>query len=740
MSINNLSYTPAQIAEQFVNHTNRNIFLTGKAGTGKTTFLKKIIATTHKKTIVAAPTGIAALNAGGVTLHSQFQLPLGGFIPAYKDFIANESIKFETKSTILRHLRMNDVKRQTIKEAELLIIDEVSMLRADVLDAIDFMLQSIRRKRVSFGGLQVLFIGDLLQLPPVIKNEEWELLQDYYNSPFFFDAVVLRDAQPIYIELDKIYRQKDKDFTKILNNLRYNQLTNDDAEVLNDYYKPDFKPAPEEGYITLTTHNRFADEINQRELSRLYETPFAFEAVIENEYPDSMIPVEKRIVLKEGAQVMFIKNDVSGQGKFFNGKIGIVETLSEEKIVVKTDTGSIVVEKHEWQNIRYNVDENTREIKEEVLGVYRQYPLRLAWAITIHKSQGLTFEKAIIDVRNVFAAGQAYVALSRLTSLDGLVLSSQFSNQGIDNNEEVIRFEGTKHRQGDATELLDESTFEYLRDYSIAVFDFSLLIKEWQNHLASYNKDDTQSEKQQHLEWAESQYDMLSAISQTSTKFRVQLIHLFNEPEVKLEHIAKRLEAAKNYFDAPIKDLCGNVFLQKKKMAQTKGAKAYANELEDLDAAILNRLKDICKAMVMAQSLVEKDFFTKEKWLQNFDLRWRVTLAQTVVDAPAKKKKVKAETYQVTYSLYSTGKSIEDIAKERNLSIGTIQGHFARLISTGVIQIEAVMPTERFAKIKEALTANPQKTVGEIMTILNNEFTYGEMRMVMAHNENEPAQ
>lgn len=737
MSTKDLQYTPAQIAEQFVNHTNRNIFLTGKAGTGKTTFLKHIIATTHKKTIVAAPTGIAALNAGGVTLHSQFQLPLGGFLPAYKDFIANDAVKFETKSTILRHLRMSDIKRNTIKEAELLIIDEVSMLRADVLDAIDFMLQSIRRRRVPFGGLQVLFIGDLLQLPPVIKNEEWELLQDYYNSPFFFDALVLRDAQPIYIELDKIYRQKDKNFTNILNNLRYNQITNDDAEVLNDYYKPDFKPDPEEGYITLTTHNRFADEINQRELSRLYEASFAFEAVIENEYPDNMIPVEKRIVLKKGAQVMFIKNDISGQGKFFNGKIGVVESLTEDKIVVKTDTASIVVDKYEWQNIRYNVDENTRDIKEEVLGVYRQYPLRLAWAITIHKSQGLTFEKAIIDVKNVFAAGQAYVALSRLTSLDGLVLSTQFGRQGIDNNEEVIRFEGTKHRQGEPTELLEESTLEYLRDYSIAVFDFSLLQKEWLNHLGSYNKDETQSEKQQHLEWAESQYDKLNTISETAAKFRVQLIHLFNEPEVKFEHIAKRLEAAKTYFDAPLKDLCGNVFLHKKRMAQTKGAKAYANELEELDSMLLNRLKDIYKAMVMAQSVVAREFFTKEKWQQTFDLRWRVTLAQTVVEAPEKKKKVKGETYQVTYSLYNAGKTIEDIAKERNLSVGTIQGHFARLIATGVVDIQSVMPAERIEKIQQALKDHPQKTAGELMVTLKNEYTYGEMRMVMAWSEKE---
>ncbi len=730
-------YTPAQIAEQFVNHTNRNIFLTGKAGTGKTTFLKHIIATTHKKTIVAAPTGIAALNAGGVTLHSQFQLPLGGFLPAHKDFIANDSVKFETKSTILRHLRMSDIKRQTIKEAELLIIDEVSMLRADILDAVDFMLQSIRRRRVPFGGLQVLFIGDLLQLPPVIKKEEWELLQDYYNSPFFFDALVLRDAQPIYIELDKIYRQKDKNFTNILNNLRYNQITNDDAEVLNDYYKPDFKPVPDEGYITLTTHNRLADEINQRELSGLYETSFAYEAVIENEYPDNMIPVEKRIVLKKGAQVMFIKNDISGQGRFFNGKIGVIENLTEDKIVVKTDTASIVVDKYEWQNIRYNVDENTREIKEEVLGVYRQYPLRLAWAITIHKSQGLTFEKAIIDVRNVFAAGQAYVALSRLTGLDGLVLSSPFGRQGIDNNEQVIRFEDTKHRQGEPTELLEESTFEYLRDYSIAVFDFSFLMREWQNHLASYNKDDTQSEKQQHLEWAESQYDKLTSISDTAAKFRNQLIHLFNEPEVKFEHISKRLEAAKTYFDTPLKDLCGNVFLHKKKMAQTKGAKAYTNELEELDALLLNRLKDIYKAMVMAHSVVEKDFFTKEKWLQNFDLRWRVTLAQTVVEAPEKKKKVKGETYQVTYSLHNAGKTIEEIVAERGLTVGTVQSHFARLITAGLVEIQSIMPAERVEKIQQALKDNPQKTLGEVMIILNNEYTYGEMRMVMALNEKE---
>ncbi|MFN8294029.1 MAG: helix-turn-helix domain-containing protein [Chitinophagales bacterium] len=728
--------TPAQIAEHFIHFTSKNIFLTGKAGTGKTTLLKKIIETSHKKTIVAAPTGIAALNAGGVTLHSQFQLPLGGFLPTHGSFIADGAVKFETKATLGRHLQMNGRKRQTIREAELLIIDEVSMLRADLLDAIDFVLQHIRRKNQPFGGLQVLFIGDLLQLPPVIKKEEWKLLQAYYHSPFFFAAQVLQQHPPVYIELDKIYRQQDEKFTAILNRIRYNEIEPYDAEELNRYYIPNFKPKPEDGFITLTTHNRIADEINQRELHNIPSHPSTFHAIIENDFPENIFPCETALVLKKDAQVMFIKNDYSGEGKFFNGKIGTVKSIENDTIIVETDSHAhIEVERHTWQNIRYSVDENSREIKEEVLGSFSQYPLRLAWAITIHKSQGLTFDKAIIDVRNIFASGQTYVALSRLRSLNGLVLSTPFSVRGIANDTSVLHYENSQEEQGNLTQHLLHASMEYLQISVKDSYDFSQLQRDWLMHLASYNKLENLSEKQKHLEWAQEQLESLKSIAQTAEKFSNQLQYIFAQKTIDKPFIIERLQAAKNYFTEPLKKIDAAVFLHKRKMQLAKNTKAYAEELEELDAQLLNKLRQIHKCETIALTILQEQSSIKKEWINSFDTSWRTALANIKIEAPEKpekKKKEKGETYRVTLAMYQEGKSLETIAHERNLSKSTIESHFVKLIQQGDVPILKIMTYERWSEIKNSIEEYPKLSLTELKSLFEEQFSFGELKMVKA--------
>ncbi|MDZ4847015.1 MAG: helix-turn-helix domain-containing protein [Chitinophagales bacterium] len=729
-----------QLAEQFINHTGRNVFLTGKAGTGKTTFLKHIIKTTHKRTIVAAPTGIAALNAGGVTLHSQFQLPFGGFIPQHRDLVFTQNLKFETKATILRNIRMSDVKRQTIRTAELLIIDEVSMLRADVLDAIDFTLQYVRRSRKPFGGLQILFIGDLLQLPPVVKQEEWEVLQEYYESPFFFSAVALRDDFPVYIELEKIYRQSDKFFTDILNNLRYNRITQEDVEELNRYHKYGFKPAPEEGYITLTTHNRIADQINQNELDKLLSRQFIYEAELQDEYPDNFFPCERNLALKKDAQVMFIKNDPTGEMRFYNGRIGIVEELSENKVVVKLDDGKRVeVAKYVWKNIRYSTDDTTKEIKEDVLGTFAQYPLRLAWAITIHKSQGLTFDKAIIDVRNVFAAGQSYVAMSRLRSLDGLVLTSPFPAAGIDNNESVIRFEKTKHQQGDATTILKLSAWEFLEESVFAAYDFSDLVRAWQQHVSTYNKEESHSEKQKHESWAVTQLQLTAALKDSGDKFLNQLRSLFAEREARLAFIEERLIAAKNYYNNPLKEICANVFLQKRKMTFAKRAKSYANELEDLDDLLLMRLKELHKLATLAGALAKGESLNGEQWEKTFDLSWRTKLMEVAVEAPAapKRKKEKGTTQLESFRMFQEGKTIEEIATARSLTTTTIEGHLAQMIKLGKLDIRKVMPEDKLQRMLTVMQSEKELTLNNLKAKLGSSFSFGEIKIGLAHAQYE---
>lgn len=324
----------AKYTLQFINQTQQNIFLTGKAGTGKTTLLREIIHTTHKNVVVVAPTGIAALNAGGVTIHSLFQLPFSGFIPDYSTPHFSEFARFETKSTLVRHFKMNNLKKSVIRNMELLIIDEVSMLRSDLLDAMDFMMRSVRKRDTAFGGVQVLFIGDLLQLPPVIKDDEWKTLRNYYSGKYFFHSQVVRQNPPLYIELSKIFRQTDDDFVSLLNNLRHNQVSKENIELLNQHVKADFDLQKHPGYITLTTHNAKADAMNSKALADLNGEIFSFQPEIIGDFPEKIYPIDELLQLKIGAQIMFIKNDLSFEKRFYNGKMGVIKALSDEEILV----------------------------------------------------------------------------------------------------------------------------------------------------------------------------------------------------------------------------------------------------------------------------------------------------------------------------------------------------------------------------------------------------------------------
>lgn len=429
------------LAYRFVTETNENIFLTGNAGTGKTTFLKYLKDNSTKKIVVAAPTGVAAINAGGVTLHSLFQLPFHPFLPTKKN-----------KEELLAKVRHNKQRLQLLRKMELLVIDEISMVRCDVMDAIDTILKHTRRNyHLPFGGVQLLCIGDLHQLPPVVQNPEWNILSEYYTTPYFFDSLAIKEQSPLLIELTKIYRQKEESFIRLLNKVRNNHMDADDFEDLRLRLDPGFRPERNEKYITLTSHNNQANNINRQQLYKLNTTSFTYSAIIEDDFPENMYPVDFELHLKEGAQVMFIKNDPVLK-RYYNGKIGVVKTLTKEKIIVACDGNEIEVGKETWENSRYILNRADGKLEQEALGTFIQYPLRLAWAITIHKSQGLTFEKVMIDAAAAFSSGQVYVALSRCTSLDGIVLLSKIAPSAIHSNENVINGQQSLTYKGSLSE------------------------------------------------------------------------------------------------------------------------------------------------------------------------------------------------------------------------------------------------------------------------------------------------
>ena len=454
-----------ELALQFIDKTDRNLFITGKAGTGKTTFLHKIKNDSLKRMVIVAPTGVAAINAKGVTIHSFFQMPFGPILP---NQIANTN----------QQRKFSKTKIDIIKSLDLVIIDEISMVRADLLDAIDQVMRRYKNRNKVFGGAQILMIGDLQQLAPVVKPNEWSLLQKHYDTVYFFSSKAYQEANVVSIELKHIYRQKNENFIQILNEIRTNTLSDSSAEILNKNYNPSFSPSKEEGYITLTTHNNRANLINNSELNKLKIKSTFFNAEISGKFSENAYPNAERLELKVGAQVMFLKNDSSTDKRYYNGKIGIITAISKESVSVQcpNEVDEIVTEKETWSNINYSINEETKAIKEEMIGAFSQIPLRLAWAITIHKSQGLTFEKAIIDAEASFAHGQTYVALSRCTSLDGLVLKTPITSSAIINDNTVSVFNESVEENHPDERILNESEKHFQLNLISEILDYQPLL------------------------------------------------------------------------------------------------------------------------------------------------------------------------------------------------------------------------------------------------------------------------
>jgi hypothetical protein len=427
-------------AAEFVRHTDKLVYLTGKAGTGKTTFLKYIKDTTNKNTVILAPTGVAAINAGGVTIHSFFQIPFGPFVPD-DSRLRTTATGTENRETIYTTFRYRDDKKEIIENLELLIIDEISMVRADMLDVIDRILKVFRKKPyLPFGGVQVILIGDTFQLPPIADNEQWSILSQFYKTPFFFSSKIIEQNTPLYIELKKIYRQNEQEFIDLLNRVRVSQVNANDFSVLNAKYNPTFSGNGSD-YIILATHNNIVNETNLTKLNQLTTELFTYEANLTGTFPDKHKPTDHYLKLKVSAQIMFIKNDTGEYKRYYNGKIGKIKELEEASItVVFDDESEVEVERAVWNNIQYSYNREQKKIVEEIVGTFEQFPIRLAWAITVHKSQGLTFEKVIADLGRAFAPGQVYVALSRCTSFSGLMLKTQLNSYAIKTDPRVIEF------------------------------------------------------------------------------------------------------------------------------------------------------------------------------------------------------------------------------------------------------------------------------------------------------------
>ena len=813
-----------EIAEEFIQLTNCSIFLTGKAGTGKTTMLRQIREAAFKQTAVVAPTGVAAINAGGTTIHSFFQLPFSPFIPTV-----------EAKKSFIAKQQVNSVRRKIYRELELLIIDEVSMVRADMLDAIDTVLRHYRfRPNEPFGGVQVVFIGDMYQLPPVCVGEEWDLLRRYYESPYFFHSQVIKQQPPIYIELDKIFRQSNQQFINLLNEVRNNQLTSDTLRLLNLCYNPDFRNVDD--YITLTTHNASADAINNDELAKIDAHYYKYMAHIDRDFPERIFPTEVELTLKLGAKVMFIANDMAQPRRYYNGKIGEITEINNNEIWVTCDGESeaIKVSLEVWENKSYTIDPKTNQLEEKTLGTFTQYPLRLAWAITIHKSQGLTFDRVVIDAAAAFASGQVYVALSRCRSLDGIVLTSLINPNSLAVDPQIVRY---SEQRLPIAEL--ECQVELFKSrYSIQLLVKLFSLEDLMSHTFSFVNyiktvlADFNEETAPYLDEVLTRVNSLYAVAQ---RFVAQLLS-FN-PKSDIVRIAERVKAAAGYFIPQLDDL---LILIESSPAITESkveAQDYIDRLQAIfeiasqlrhvidgisdDISVINYFdakqsykvppfkvkayvverevkmlktdhpklykilaswrNDYCKdnnipvyTMFSNATLVEISNslpieieklpkikgFGKVK-IQRFGKECidivRIYCRENGIDTstqsniafeseseygdetPKKRKRREKEkvekipSEEITLSLINQDKTLQEIADERTLTLGTIYTHLAKLIHAKKIDIAQYVDADLLDRVMSILDATPEISNSELFESLEGSVTYEELRLIRAY-------
>lgn len=820
-----------KLAFDFVEQTNINLFLTGKAGTGKTTFLRNLRALSPKRMIVVAPTGVAAINAGGVTIHSFFQLHFGPHVPGQDGPEASSGDQLKT--ALDRVQRFSREKINIMRSLDLLVIDEISMVRADLLDAIDGVLRRFKDRDKPFGGVQLLMIGDLQQLAPVAKDDEWELLRPYYDTIFFFGSRALQKTNFATLELKHIYRQSDDVFISLLNKVRDNKIDLETLNNLNKRYIPNFNPGNDEGYITLTTHNYQSQAINEAKLKKLNTTLHRFKASIEGEFPEYSYPTEPELMLKEGAQVMFVKNDTSPVKLYYNGKIGSITHIDDGIIHVKCegDYSDIPVDKAEWENIKYSINPETKEITETPVGKFIQYPLKLAWAITIHKSQGLTFEKAIIDANAAFAHGQVYVALSRCKTFEGMVLSSAISQDCIKSDMSVKGFsEQAEQNQPGEKELL-ASRIAYQQMLLAELLDFSVIqrrffqcqkwIKENANVLlpaltntfiAMHQAITTEligvsdKFKPQVGQYLVSEpmiegYDVLQerikkAAAYFAEKTDLHICQVLGNTEIETDNkeVRKQLrEAFENlYLEAYIKTACFKACMDGFTVKNYLAAKARAaidkvqlkpetkRKLSSVEggtthSALLQELKNWRAAMAeegdrLYMVLPQKTMYDLAEYMpvtlrelrgikgmgkkkiatygpeiigiiRNYlQVNHLDKIEEELPDADAelpddkperKPKKEKGQTQRLSFEMYQQGKTIEEIARERSLSITTIESHLARYVAAGDLKIEQFVPDEKLRVISAFFLETGSHSLSEAREVLGDEYSFGELRMVL---------
>ncbi|MGI9651382.1 helix-turn-helix domain-containing protein [Chryseobacterium sp. RLHN22] len=691
-----------------IEYTNRSVFLTGKAGTGKTTFLNEFVKKTKKKHIVVAPTGIAAINAGGVTIHSMFGLPLRTFLPTtdrIDSSIANNIIDLQ------QHFKYRKDKLKLLREVEVLIIDEVSMLRADVLDMMDFSLRFIRRNNQRFGGVQMLFIGDLYQLPPVVRDEH--VLKMFYNSPFFFDSLAIKDIPLITIELTKVYRQTDQEFLEILNAIRDGDVANIDFNHLNERYDPDFE-AGDEPYVYLCSHNKMADDINQEKLKEIKVSPKTYEAKLFGDFKENQFPNEQFLELKIGAQIMFIRNDITGEKKYFNGKLGEVSSLDENeiKVILEGSEREITVKREVWEQKKYSLD-TEKNIQEEVLGSFEQFPIKLAWAVTIHKSQGLTFDKVIIDAGKSFTAGQVYVALSRCRTLEGIVLKSKITPDVIFKDNRILKFQGETQANDHVESILNQEKYDYSIRKLLRTLDCQWFLKEveqW-NNLSIVTKSIDRSKSNQLYLQLKRDVLNLGKIFEKLERVIFQKVNLFIENKEQWTEIESKSKGAVNFFFSEIRDKVFNPL--KEFYAEIKGAKGLKqyneelkNWLEDIEE-YLNSLKEI--HLLETKLLDEKN------------------------DKEVSMKIAKVPSQVLTFQLFEQGKTISEIALERGLVKETVIGHLAKFAEQGLLDISRVITSDKIKVFEEIFHKNPKENLTEWKNALPSNFEFNEIRILINH-------